>query len=143
MSFHAGGFLGTPYEIHTAGTILFIEDVAAKPYQIDRMLMQLKLAGKLAEVRGIIFGEMLDCVQNQNDRKRSGLHAGRSRAAGGRRLGRASGLRIALRPRFARQHHFAFRSACGAEGRSRAELAENSGSSHDSGRFLAVCRMKQ
>src|SRR5580704_15839815 len=35
--------LGTPYEIHTEGTILFIEDVAAKPYQIDRMLMQLKL----------------------------------------------------------------------------------------------------
>ena len=40
----------------------FIEDVAAKPYQIDRMLMQLKLAGKLADVRGIIFGEMLDCA---------------------------------------------------------------------------------
>ena len=58
--------LGTPYEIHTAGTILFIEDVAAKPYQIDRMLMQLKLAGKLADVRGIVFGEMLDCVQNND-----------------------------------------------------------------------------
>ncbi len=58
--------LGTPYEIHTAGAILFIEDVAAKPYQIDRMLMQLKLAGKFADVRGFIFGEMLECVQNQN-----------------------------------------------------------------------------
>jgi muramoyltetrapeptide carboxypeptidase len=53
--------LGTPYDIRTAGTILFMEDVAAKPYQIDRMLMQLKLAGKLQDVRGIIFGEMLDC----------------------------------------------------------------------------------
>jgi muramoyltetrapeptide carboxypeptidase len=40
--------------------------VAAKPYQIDRMLMQLKLAGKLATVRGIIFGEMRDCVQTAN-----------------------------------------------------------------------------
>ena len=58
--------LGTPYEIHTEGTILFIEDVATKPYQIDRMLIQLKLAGKLAGVRGIIFGEMLDCVQPGN-----------------------------------------------------------------------------
>ena len=58
--------LGTPYEIHTAGTILFIEDVAAKPYQIDRMLMQLKLAGKFNDVRGIIFGEMLDCSQNKD-----------------------------------------------------------------------------
>ena len=55
--------LGTPYEIQTAGTILFIEDVATKPYQIDRMLMQLKLAGKFNGVKGIIFGEMLDCAQ--------------------------------------------------------------------------------
>jgi len=58
--------LGTPYEINSAGTILFLEDVAAKPFQIDRMLMQLKLAGKLGDVRGIIFGEMLDCVQTAN-----------------------------------------------------------------------------
>jgi len=56
--------LGTPYDIQTAGTILFIEDLAAKPYQIDRMLMQLKLAGKLRDVRGIIFGEMMDCHQS-------------------------------------------------------------------------------
>jgi muramoyltetrapeptide carboxypeptidase len=55
--------LGTPYDIQTAGTILFLEDLAAKPYQIDRMLMQLKLAGKLQGVRGIVFGEMLDCRQ--------------------------------------------------------------------------------
>src|SRR6202522_3543817 len=56
--------LGTPYDIDTAGTILFMEDIAAKPFQIDRMLMQLKLAGKLKNVRGIIFGEMLDCRQS-------------------------------------------------------------------------------
>lgn len=56
--------LGTPYEIKTAGTILFLEDIGAKPFQVDRMLMQLKLAGKLSEVRGIVFGEMLDCIQH-------------------------------------------------------------------------------
>jgi muramoyltetrapeptide carboxypeptidase len=56
--------LGTPYAIKTAGTILYIEDVAAKPFQIDRMLMQLKLGGYLDDVRGIVFGEMLDCFQN-------------------------------------------------------------------------------
>ena len=55
--------LGTPFEIHTDDTLLFIEDIAAKPYQIDRMLMQLRLAGKFGRVGGIIFGEMLDCVQ--------------------------------------------------------------------------------
>jgi muramoyltetrapeptide carboxypeptidase len=56
--------LGTPYDIQTAGTILFLEDLAAKPYQIDRMLMQLKLAGKFKDVQGIIFGEMMDCRQS-------------------------------------------------------------------------------
>jgi len=55
--------LGTPYEMKPDGTILFLEDLAAKPYQIDRMLMQLKLGGYLDRARGIVFGEMLDCVQ--------------------------------------------------------------------------------
>lgn len=58
--------LGTPYEIETAGTILFMEDLGEKPYQIDRMLMQLKLAGKFNDVRGIVFGEMKDCLQTAN-----------------------------------------------------------------------------
>ncbi len=53
--------LGTPYEIRTEGTILFIEDRAEAPYRIDRMLMQLKLAGKFDAVRGLLFGEMIDC----------------------------------------------------------------------------------
>ena len=56
--------LGTPYEAHTEGKLLFLEDVGAKPYQIDRMLMQMKLAGKFREVRGIVFGEMMDCIQS-------------------------------------------------------------------------------
>lgn len=54
--------LGTPYEPRTEGTLLFLEDTGAKPYQIDRMLWQLREAGKLADVRGIVFGEMLDCA---------------------------------------------------------------------------------
>ncbi len=58
--------LGTPYELQTDGTILFVEDVGVKPYQVDRMLMQLKLAGKLAGVKGMVIGEMMDCVQHPN-----------------------------------------------------------------------------
>ncbi len=54
--------LGTPYEPQTEGKLLFLEDVNAKPFQIDRMLWQLAQAGKLDGVRGIVFGEMLDCV---------------------------------------------------------------------------------
>jgi muramoyltetrapeptide carboxypeptidase len=54
--------LGTAYEPQTEGKLLFLEDTGAKPYQIDRMLWQLRQAGKLEGVRGIVFGEMLDCV---------------------------------------------------------------------------------
>ncbi len=54
--------LGTQFEIQTDGCILFVEDIAEKPYRIDRMLMQMRLAGKLEKVRGFVFGEMLDCA---------------------------------------------------------------------------------
>ncbi len=54
--------LGTPYAPQTEGKILFIEDVGARPYQVDRMLRQMLLAGKFDGVSGIVFGEMLDCV---------------------------------------------------------------------------------
>jgi muramoyltetrapeptide carboxypeptidase len=54
--------LGTPWEAATENKLLFLEDTGVKPYQIDRMLWQLRTAGKLAGVCGIIFGEMVDCV---------------------------------------------------------------------------------
>lgn len=53
--------LGTRYEPATEGKLLFLEDTGEKPYQIDRMLWQMRAAGKLVGVRGLIFGEMLDC----------------------------------------------------------------------------------
>jgi muramoyltetrapeptide carboxypeptidase len=54
--------IGTPWEPATENKLLFIEDVGVKPYQVDRMLWQLRQAGKLDGVRGIIFGEMLACT---------------------------------------------------------------------------------
>ncbi len=54
--------LGTPWEPCTEGTLLFIEDRATKPYQVDRLLWQMRKARKLDGVRGIIFGEMYECV---------------------------------------------------------------------------------
>jgi muramoyltetrapeptide carboxypeptidase len=56
--------MGTRYEVDTVDRILFLEDVNAKPYQVDRMLMHLKLAGKFDSVRGVIFGQMLNCFQS-------------------------------------------------------------------------------
>ena len=54
--------LGTRFAPQTEGKLLFIEDVAAKPYQVDRMLRQMLLAGKFDGVTGLIFGEMLECT---------------------------------------------------------------------------------
>lgn len=54
--------LGTPYAPQTEGKLLFLEDRGEKPYQIDRLLRQMILAGKFQGVRGFIFGEMLDCA---------------------------------------------------------------------------------
>ncbi len=53
--------LGTPFEIQTRNRILFIEDVGEPFYKLDGMLWQLKVAGKFKGVRGIIFGEMVNC----------------------------------------------------------------------------------
>jgi muramoyltetrapeptide carboxypeptidase len=53
--------LGTPYEIETRGRILFLEDVDEQPYSLDRMLTQLRLAGKFEQAAGVIFGECADC----------------------------------------------------------------------------------
>jgi muramoyltetrapeptide carboxypeptidase len=54
--------LSTRFEPQTEGKLLFMEDVGAKPYQVDRMLRQMLLAGKFDGVTGLIFGEMLECV---------------------------------------------------------------------------------
>lgn len=56
--------MGTPYELDTRDSILFLEDTGVKPFAVDRMLQQLKLAGKFDDVRGIVFGEMIDCGQH-------------------------------------------------------------------------------
>ncbi len=59
--------LGTPYEIKTEGKILFLEDIEEPPYRVDRMLMQLKLAGKLDRIAGILLGSFVDCVTAGTD----------------------------------------------------------------------------
>jgi len=50
------GLMGTPFEIETAGRILFLEDVSERVYRIDRYLSQLMLAGKLQSAAGILLG---------------------------------------------------------------------------------------
>ena len=55
---------GTRFLPSFEGAILFLEDTQTKPYQIDRMLTQLRLAGLLDGVRGLVFGEMPGCGQH-------------------------------------------------------------------------------
>ena len=57
---------GTPWAPVTKGSILLLEDWRAKPYQLDRSLQQLRHAGLLTGIRGIVFGEMNECRQTED-----------------------------------------------------------------------------
>jgi muramoyltetrapeptide carboxypeptidase len=70
--------LGTPYAPQPIeNSILFLEDIGTKPYQWDRMLLHLRYAGLLEGVRGIVFGDMLQCVPLEEHEflERAILHA--------------------------------------------------------------------
>jgi muramoyltetrapeptide carboxypeptidase len=56
--------LGTPYAIESKGKILFIEDVHEAPYRIDRFLSQLRLAGVLDGIAGVVAGEFTTADPN-------------------------------------------------------------------------------
>lgn len=57
--------MGTPYEIDTTDALFFTEDVGEEPYRIDRMLTQLRLANKLQNAAGTIFGECYECEPSE------------------------------------------------------------------------------
>jgi muramoyltetrapeptide carboxypeptidase len=63
--------LGTPYEIDTRGKILLLEDVNEEPYSIDRMLNQLRLAGKLRDAAGIVLGDWGDTQPEEPEKSLS------------------------------------------------------------------------
>jgi len=53
--------VGTPFAPSFSGKILFLEDRAEPPYKIDRMLMQMQLAGCFEGIAGIVLGSFEDC----------------------------------------------------------------------------------
>lgn len=60
--------LGTPWEIDTKGKIVLLEEVHELPYGVDRLIVHLLLAGKLADAAGIIFGDSPTCLNRPDDR---------------------------------------------------------------------------
>jgi muramoyltetrapeptide carboxypeptidase len=59
--------IGTPYFPNCDGAILFLEEIAEKPYQIDRMLHQLINAGVMDKINGLVFGDMVNCVDGKHE----------------------------------------------------------------------------
>lgn len=59
--------IGTPYELKTSGSILFIEEVGEKVYVLDRMLTQLKNSRMLKGVKGIVFGSIIPPEDEPHD----------------------------------------------------------------------------
>ena len=54
--------LGTPYEWDTNGKLVLLEDIGEEPYRVDRMLNQLKHAGKFDQAAGFLIGDFKDCI---------------------------------------------------------------------------------
>ncbi|HEY4155111.1 MAG TPA: LD-carboxypeptidase [Puia sp.] len=57
--------VGGPSDIKTRGSLLFLEDIGEYLYNIDRMMYQLKRAGKLHKPEGIIIGSFTDCKDTE------------------------------------------------------------------------------
>lgn len=57
---------GTKYELVTEDKILFLEDVDEFLYHTDRMIHQLKLAGKLDDLKGLVLGDFTEMKDNKS-----------------------------------------------------------------------------
>ena len=52
--------LGTPGQLNSEGTILFIEDIGEQHYRFDRMMVHMQDAGMFDNINGLIMGELVD-----------------------------------------------------------------------------------
>ncbi len=59
--------MGSEYEMDTDGKVLFLEDVGERPYRLDRYLSQLRLGGKLKNLKGVLLGRFSDCDPKEGE----------------------------------------------------------------------------
>jgi muramoyltetrapeptide carboxypeptidase len=57
---------GTPYQLETNGKILLIEDLSEYLYHLDRMMQNLRLAGQLKNIAGLVVGGFTDMKDNDS-----------------------------------------------------------------------------
>lgn len=62
---------GTPWAIDFRDAIVVLEDVNEAIYRVDRMLVQLRLAGALDGCRGFVFGDCTDCPEGADNGSRA------------------------------------------------------------------------
>jgi len=58
------GLRGSQYDLPYKNNILFIEDIAEKPYHIDRMIQNLRFSGALAQLSGLVVGQFSECDED-------------------------------------------------------------------------------
>ena len=58
------GLRGSQYDLPYKNNILFIEDIAEKPYHIDRMMQNLRFSGVLQQLSGLVVGQFSDCDED-------------------------------------------------------------------------------
>lgn len=64
---------GTPWAVDFSDALVVLEDINEATYRLDRMLLQLRLAGAFRGCRGLVLGHFTDCPPESDDGSRS-LH---------------------------------------------------------------------
>ena len=58
------GLRGSQFDLDYKNNILFIEDIAERPYHIDRLMQNLRFSGALAQLSGLVVGQFSDCDED-------------------------------------------------------------------------------